>query len=61
MKNNNYRHKYPRHRFDRNAANAWNDMGYETWLIADDGQEKPDPQRLTNFIFKYGMKNKKNG
>ena len=50
---------YPRYSFDRNAANAWNNMSYETWLIADEGQEKPDPQRLTNFIFKYGMKNKK--
>lgn len=36
-------------------------MSYETWLIADEGQEKPDPQRLTNFIFKYGIKNKKTG
>ena len=52
---------YPRYSFDRNAANAWNNMSYETWLIADEGQEKPDPQRLTNFIFKYGMKNKKTG
>ena len=52
---------YPRYSFDRNAANACNDMAYEKWLIADEGQEKPDPQRLTNFIFKYGVKNKKTG
>lgn len=61
MKNNSYRHKYPRYVFDRNVANAWNDMSYETWLIADEGQERPDPQRLTNFMFKYGIRNKKTG
>jgi hypothetical protein len=52
---------YKRYSFDRNAANAWNDIGYKTWLIADEGQKRHDPQRLTNFIFKYGMKNKKTG
>ena len=47
--------------FDRNFANSWNDMCYDTWLIADEGQEKPDPQRLTNFICKYGKRNKRTG
>lgn len=62
MKNNSsYHHKYPRYGFDHNAANAWNDMEYKSWLISDEGQENPDPRRLTNFMFKYGMKNKKTG
>lgn len=52
---------YRRYSFNRNMANSWNDESYHTWLIMDEGQERPDPQRLTNFIFKYGMKNKKTG
>lgn len=52
---------YRKYGFNRNFANRWNDMSYDTWLIMDEGQEKPDPQRLTNFLFKYGQKNKKTG
>ena len=52
---------YRNYKFDRNAANAWNDMQYDTWLIMDEGELKPPPQRLTNFLFKYGMKHKKTG
>lgn len=52
---------YRKYKIDRNAANAWNDMQYQTWLIMDEGRPKPPPQRLTNFIFKYGMKHKKTG
>ena len=52
---------YRNYKFDRNASNAWNDMQYDTWLIMDEGEPKPPPQRLTNFIFKYGMKHKKTG
>lgn len=52
---------YRKYKIDRNAANALNDMQYQTWLIMDEGRPKPPPQRLTNFIFKYGMKHKKTG
>lgn len=52
---------YRKYKIDRNAANAWNDMQYQTWLIMDEGRPKPPPQRLTNFIFKYGKKHKKTG
>lgn len=58
-KNTNYVHRYPRLKFNRDFANKWNDMCYDTWLIADEGQERPDPQRLTNFLFKYARKNKR--
>ena len=52
---------YRKYKIDRNDANAWNDMQYQTCLIMDEGRPKPPPQRLTNFIFKYGMKHKKTG
>ena len=52
---------YRKYVFNRTIANVWNDMGYETWLIADEGRERPDPQRLTNFWFKYGRNNRKTG
>lgn len=52
---------YRKYGFDRNASNLWNDMQYDTWLIMDEGRPKPPPQRLTNFMFKYGMKHKKTG
>jgi len=50
---------YRKYNFNRNTANIWNDMQYDTWLIMDEGEPKPPPQRLTNFIFKYGKKHKK--
>ena len=52
---------YRKYGFDRNMANAWNDMCYDTWLIADEGREKPPSQRETNFLFKYGRNHKKTG
>lgn len=52
---------YRKYNFDRNMSNIWNDMQYDTWLIMDEGRPKPPPQRLTNFIFKYGKKHKKTG
>ena len=52
---------YRKYSFDRNASNIWNDMQYNTWLYMDEGRLKPPPQRLTNFLFKYGMKHKKTG
>ena len=65
MSKKNFKHKkytiYRKYGFDRTMANAWNNMSYETWLIADEGRERPDPQRLTNFLCKYGRKSKKIG
>lgn len=52
---------YPKYSFDRFAAIKWNDDSYYTWLIMDEGQERPDPMRLTNFLLKYGKKNKITG
>ena len=60
-KNTSYIHPYPHFKFNRDFANKWNDMCYDTWLIMDEGQERPDPQRLTNFLCKYARKNKKTG
>ena len=50
---------YNHYRFNRLFAQALNDDHYETWLIMDEGLEKPYPQRVHNFLVKYGMKNKK--
>jgi hypothetical protein len=65
MSKKNFKHKkytiYRKYGFDRTMANAWNNMSYETWLIADEGRERPDPQRLTNFLCKYGRKSKITG
>ena len=62
MRRKKHNYIYPHFKFDRNAANAWNDMAYETWLIMDEGMDKPYPQRFHNFIFKYGtIRNKKLG
>lgn len=52
---------YRKYGFNRAMANACNNMSYETWLIADEGRENPDPPRLTNFIFKYGQNSKITG
>ena len=59
-KSNKYS-SYRKYGFDRNMANDWNYESYRYWCICDEGQEKPDPQRLTNFLFKYGINNKKTG
>ena len=50
---------YNHYGFNRLFAQALNDDHYETWLIMDEGLEKPYPQRVHNFLVKYGMKNKK--
>ena len=50
---------YNHYRFNRLFAQALNNDHYETWLIMDEGLEKPYPQRVHNFLVKYGMKNKK--
>lgn len=50
---------YRKYEFNRLFAQALNDDHYETWLIMDEGLEKPYPQRVHNFLVKYGMKNKK--
>ena len=50
---------YRKYGFNRLLARALNDDHYETWLIMDEGLEKPYPQRVHNFLVKYGMKNKK--
>lgn len=65
MSKKNFKHKkytiYRKYGFDRTMANVWNNMSYETWLIADEGRERPDPQRFTNFLCKYGRKSKITG
>ena len=52
---------YRKYGFNRLFAQALNDDHYETWLIMDEGLEKPYPQRVHNFLVKYGMKHKKTG
>jgi hypothetical protein len=52
---------YRKYGFNRLFAQALNDDHYETWLIMDEGLPKPYPQRVHNFLVKYGMKNKKTG
>jgi len=52
---------YKKYGYDRNAAKVWNDHSYEYWCMCDEGQDYPDPYRLTNFLFKYGRKHKKTG
>ena len=63
MSKKNTKHKnfspYRKYGFNRLFAQALNDDHYETWLIMDEGLEKPYPQRVHNFLVKYGMKNKK--
>ena len=59
MSHKNFKKKkyspYRKINFDRKFARVWNDMGYNWWLICDEGQEKPDPQRYTNFFCKYAI------
>lgn len=50
---------YPHYRFDRVFAQAVNESHYERWLIMDEGQLRPYPQRWHNFLTKYGKMNKK--
>ena len=52
---------YRHYKFNRLFAQALNDDHYQTWLIMDEGLEKPYPQRFHNFLVKYGMKNHKTG
>ena len=65
MSKKNFKHKkytiYRKYGFDRSMANAWNYESYRFWCLCDEGRERPDPQRLTNFLFKYGRKHKKTG
>lgn len=52
---------YKHYKYDKLLAMKWNESAYDTWLIMDEGQERPDPMRFTNFLFKYGTPNKRTG
>jgi len=42
--------------YPRKMAQFLNDSHYKSWLIMDEGLEKPYPQRYHNFLVKYGTK-----
>ena len=52
---------YKHYKYDKLLAMKWNEYTYDTWLIMDEGQPRPDPMRFTNFLFKYGTPNKRTG